>query len=156
MPRYRTTAVGFACMGFTPDSNVGWANVGPTSGRQYRRLANVSLIYIVVWDRSLESSQWPKSRYIFLFYHNSTKLIISNKFWQGKCSKLTKLPWLSHDNMYTARHCPMGSADQIVSQTSVMSQPDVSHKISVINFIKTRNKLCIIKCKQINLNQNTL
>ena len=32
-----------------PDSNVGWANVGPTSGRQYRRWANVGPFYIVVW-----------------------------------------------------------------------------------------------------------
>ena len=33
-----------------PDSNVGWANVGPTSGRQYRRWVNVGPTYIAVWD----------------------------------------------------------------------------------------------------------
>ena len=32
-----------------PDSNVGWANVGPTSGRQYRRWVNVGPTYIAVW-----------------------------------------------------------------------------------------------------------
>ena len=32
-----------------PNSNVGWANVGPTSGRQYRRWANVSPTFIAVW-----------------------------------------------------------------------------------------------------------
>ena len=31
-----------------PDSNVGWANVGPTSGRQYRRWANVGPTFIAV------------------------------------------------------------------------------------------------------------
>ena len=33
-----------------PDSNVGWANVGPTSGRQYRRWVNVGPTYIAVWE----------------------------------------------------------------------------------------------------------
>ena len=32
-----------------PDSNVSWANVGPTSGRQYRRWVNVGPTYIAVW-----------------------------------------------------------------------------------------------------------
>ena len=31
-----------------PDSNVGWTNVGPTSGRQYRRRASVGLTYTAV------------------------------------------------------------------------------------------------------------
>ena len=31
------------------DSNVGWADVGPTSGRQYRRWANVGPTYNAVW-----------------------------------------------------------------------------------------------------------
>ena len=33
-----------------PDNNVGWANVGPTSGRQYRHWGNVGPNYIAVWD----------------------------------------------------------------------------------------------------------
>ena len=33
-----------------PDSNEGWANVGPTSGWQYRRWANVGPTCIAVWD----------------------------------------------------------------------------------------------------------
>ena len=32
-----------------PDSNGSWANDGPTSGRQYRRWANVGPTYIAVW-----------------------------------------------------------------------------------------------------------
>ena len=32
--------------GLAPGSNEGWANVGPTSGRQYRRRANVGPTYI--------------------------------------------------------------------------------------------------------------
>ena len=31
------------------DSNVGWDNVGPTSGRQYWRWANVGPTYIAGW-----------------------------------------------------------------------------------------------------------
>ena len=36
--------------GCSPDSSVGWANVGPTSGRQYRRWPNVEPTYIVIWE----------------------------------------------------------------------------------------------------------
>ena len=32
-----------------PDSNENWPNVGPTSGRQYRRWANVGPTYNAVW-----------------------------------------------------------------------------------------------------------
>ena len=32
-----------------PDSIVGWANVGPTSGQQFRRWANFGPTYIAVW-----------------------------------------------------------------------------------------------------------
>ena len=32
-----------------PESNVGWAKVGPTSERQYRRWTNVGQTYIAVW-----------------------------------------------------------------------------------------------------------
>ena len=32
-----------------PDWNVGWANVSPTSGQQYRRWANVRTTYNAVW-----------------------------------------------------------------------------------------------------------
>ena len=39
-----------------PESNVGWANVGPTSGRQYRRWPNVEPTYVAVWDVA-----WPNS-----------------------------------------------------------------------------------------------
>ena len=46
-----------------PDSNVGWANVGPTSGRQYRRWVNVGPTYIAVWvveiGLSIEYGTWP-------------------------------------------------------------------------------------------------
>ena len=31
------------------DSNIGWANIGPTSGRQYRRWPNVEPTYVAVW-----------------------------------------------------------------------------------------------------------
>ena len=37
---------------------VGWSNVGPTSGRQYRRWANVGPTYIVVWELSNLCSPW--------------------------------------------------------------------------------------------------
>ena len=39
--------------GHTSDSNVGWANVGPTSGRQYRRWVNVRPNFIAVWDGTM-------------------------------------------------------------------------------------------------------
>ena len=35
-----------------PDKNVGWANAGPTSGRQFRRWANVGSTYNAVWVSS--------------------------------------------------------------------------------------------------------
>ena len=36
----------------TTDSNVGWGNVGPTPGRQYRRWTNVGSTHIVIWTYS--------------------------------------------------------------------------------------------------------
>ena len=48
------TVLSFCCMSslisvvIIPDSNVGWTNVGPTSGRQYRRRASVGLTYTAV------------------------------------------------------------------------------------------------------------
>ena len=33
-----------------PDSDVGWANLAPTLGREYRRWGNVGPTFIAVWD----------------------------------------------------------------------------------------------------------
>ena len=50
-----------------PDSNASWANVGPTSGRQYRRWANVGPIYIAVWTVWLPG---PHCRCWFACYYH--------------------------------------------------------------------------------------
>ena len=47
-------------MKFDPDSNVGLANVSPTSGRQYRRWAIVGPTYIVVW---VQFHHHPSTKY---------------------------------------------------------------------------------------------
>ena len=47
------------------DSNQSWANVGPTSGRQCRRCANVRPTYIAVWDFFLTNSTIPNSNHQF-------------------------------------------------------------------------------------------
>ena len=52
-PTLATTGLCYVCCLIPPpipDSNEGWANVGPTSGRQCRRWANVGPTCIAVWD----------------------------------------------------------------------------------------------------------
>ena len=52
-----------------PDSNVGWANIGPTSVRQYRRWVNVGPIIITVWVAWHESylQGWSNVHFIDSF-----------------------------------------------------------------------------------------
>ena len=51
------------CVGYListpyPQTNVSWGNVGPTSGRQYRRWDNVGPTHIAVWVWLLWLSPW--------------------------------------------------------------------------------------------------
>ena len=70
-----------------PNSNVGWANVGPTSRRQYRRWANVGPTFIAVWVGSLIVIHISEHQTLF-----SPELIFHFAAWTFRCWQ--KKMWL--------------------------------------------------------------
>ena len=126
-----------------PDSNVGWAHVGPTSVRQYWRWSNVEPTYIVVWDPSVMPPGTSIGCYAPLWRHKSHRRshIFTYSSPRKECSvKHRKFNW------WYGRLCWFGVVFNCVTQLQVNIHA-ILHSNCFISKTPRRHNLCkLILC----------
>ena len=79
-----------------PDSNVGWANFGPTPGRQFRRWAHVGPTCISVWVHII-CGRPMSHKYRYTYQHHYNSVIMGSM-----ASQITRL-MIVYSTVYSSR-----------------------------------------------------